>query len=293
VPAGERQKSLSAVGAVTGALLEDGLGRDGTILALGGGVIGDLAGLVAATYQRGIALVQMPTTLLAQVDSSIGGKVGVNHPLGKNMIGAFHQPRLVWADGTYLRTLPAREVICGLAEVVKYAIIRDGALFSWLESHLPDVIRLKPAAVHHVQLRCARIKAMITAADEREQGLRAILNHGHTVGHALEAAGQFRLLKHGEAVLLGIAAECRIACDMGLLTPATHKRIADLVRRIPVRRPRLDPQEIIGHMRVDKKNREGRVRFLLPTRIGRVQVEDHVDPDLIELSIRHALRRSG
>ena len=290
VPAGERQKSLAVVHAVAGALLEHGIGRDGAILALGGGVIGDLAGFVAATYQRGIALVQMPTTLLAQVDSSIGGKVGVNHPLGKNMIGAFHQPRLVWADASLLRTLPAREVVCGLGEVIKSAIIRDPKLFGWLESHLPDVLRLRPAAVHHVQTRCARIKAMITSADEREQGLRMILNHGHTVGHALEAAGEFRALKHGEAVLLGMAAECFIAHEMGLLSFTAYQRITHLIGRIPVRRPQLPVTDILDHMRHDKKNRKGKVRFLLPTRIGCVQVVEDVDMTLVAQSIRHTLR---
>ena len=291
VPSGEHQKALGVVQALTGALLEAGVGRDGAIIALGGGVIGDLAGFVAATYLRGVPLVHVPTTLLAQVDSSIGGKVGVNHPLGKNMIGAFHQPRLVWSDASMLRTLPRREAICGLGEVLKYGIIRDPVLFAWVENNLDRLLAQDPAALHLVIRRCASIKARITAADEREHGLRMILNHGHTIGHALEAAGSLKALKHGEAVLLGMAAECIVAHEAGLLTKGANERIQRLISRIPVPHPTLPMASILRHLHHDKKNVGGKTRFVLPTRIGRVRVVDDVDRDLVKSSIRRTLER--
>ena len=207
IPAGERQKTLRRANTIFTEMLCKRIPRSSSVIALGGGVVGDLAGFVAATYQRGITLIQVPTTLLAQVDSSIGGKVGVNHPLGKNMIGAFHQPVFVWTDTSYLKTLPPREVICGLGEVLKYGIIRDAALFTYLESNIEKVLNLEDEATMYIQAKCAALKAEIVSQDERESGIRIILNCGHTVGHGLESAGQYRLLKHGEAVLLGIIAK--------------------------------------------------------------------------------------
>lgn len=290
IPSGEGHKSLAVVQYLVGALLEAGIGRDGAIIALGGGVIGDLAGFVAATYQRGIAVVHLPTTLLAQVDSSIGGKVGVNHPRAKNMIGAFHQPVLVWADVRHLRTLPRRELISGLAEVIKCGIIRDAALFGWLERHLDDVVEGGTPALYHVVRRAASLKASVVSKDERDSGLRIILNHGHTVGHALEAAAGFRRLRHGEAVLLGMLAECIISVELGLLRASDFERIVALIARLPVPRPQLRISHILSHLRHDKKNLRGRTRFVLPTSIGRVRVIDHVPNELLVHAIRLALR---
>lgn len=286
---GERQKSLRTVEDVAGKLLSGGMGRDGAVLALGGGVVGDLAGFVAATFQRGVPVVQMPTTLLAQVDSAIGGKVGVNHPLGKNMIGAFHQPALVWSDTAMLRTLPRRELVSGLAEVVKYGIIRDRRLFGWLEADLDHVLDLETTALRFLIERSSRIKARIVAADERESGLRMILNHGHTVGHGLEAAAGFARLRHGEAVLLGMRIEAQMAAWMGLLPERHRERISVLIDRLPVPRPRLSLSRVLAHMGRDKKNRRGQMRFVLPTSIGRVEVVEQADLRLVADAIRATL----
>ncbi len=279
VPAGERQKSLRRAESIYTEMLKHNIGRRSAVMALGGGVIGDLAGFVAATYQRGVSLVQVPTTLLAQVDSSIGGKVGVNHPLGKNMIGAFYQPKFVWTDLETLRTLPDREVMCGLGEVIKYGIILDRELFYFLEDRLEKMLALDGESLLRVQARCSELKADITSRDEREAGLRVILNFGHTVGHALEAAGRYTTLKHGEAVLLGMIAESFLATELGLLPREEHERIVALIRRVPMRASlrSLRPSEVIAFMVHDKKSVEGKNRFVLPTHIGDVQVVENVE----------------
>lgn len=194
IPPGENQKNLYRANTIFTQMLKKRIPRNSAVIALGGGVIGDLAGFVAATYQRGIKLVQVPTTLLAQVDSSIGGKVGVNHPLGKNMIGAFHQPTFVWMDTDHLKTLPPREFICGLGEVLKYGIIRDPEMFGFLEMNLEKIMQREAEAIAYVQTRCASIKAEIVSQDEKEYGMRIILNCGHTIGHGLESAGHYKLL---------------------------------------------------------------------------------------------------
>lgn len=292
VQPGERRKSLRTLETLSGALLRAGLGRDGCVLALGGGVVGDLAGFLAATYQRGIPIIQVPTTLLAQVDSSIGGKVGVNHALGKNMIGAFHQPALVWSDTAYLRTLPRRELIGGLGEVIKYGIIRDRALFAWLERHLTSVLALDRSALRYVVRRSAALKARVVAADEHERGERMILNHGHTIGHAIEAAAGYERLRHGESVLLGMKAETLIASRLGLLPDGDAARILALIDRVPVPRPRVSLRRVLGHMGRDKKNRRGAVRFVLATSIGHVRLVDGVDPAVIVDAIRATLPTS-
>lgn len=286
---GERQKSLRTVATVCGTLLRGGLGRDGAVLALGGGVVGDLAGFVAATYHRGVPVVQMPTTLLAQVDSAIGGKVGVNHAFGKNMIGAFHQPAFVWSDSAMLLTLPRRELVSGLAEVVKYGIIRDRRLFAWLEANLDRVLALDGRALRFIIGRSSSIKARVVSIDERERGLRVILNHGHTVGHGLEAAAGFSRLRHGEAVLLGMRIEAQMATWMGLLSERRRARIAALIDRLPVAKPRLSLSRVLAHMGRDKKNLRGQIRFVLPTSIGRVVVVEHADPRLVADAIRATL----
>ena len=292
IPPGERQKSLRQANAIFTEMLKSGVGRRSAVVALGGGVIGDLSGFVAATYQRGLSLVQVPTTLLAQVDSSIGGKVAVNHPLGKNMIGAFHQPKFVWTDTDCLRTLPKREIICGIGEIVKYGLIFDAGFFAYLESNLERLLDLDPETVLHVQTRCSELKAEITSKDERETGIRTVLNLGHTVGHALEAAGHFRLLKHGEAVLLGMMAESYIAREMGLIHDDAHDRIVQLIRRIPVkfRRGDVRSSDVLRLMSHDKKSIAGKKRFVLPIRIGEVQVVEDVDHSLIRASLSDILR---
>jgi len=292
IPAGERRKSLESASRIFATLLRNRKGRDCSIIALGGGVIGDLAGFVAAAYQRGVPLVHVPTTVLAQVDSSIGGKVAVNHPLGKNMIGAFYQPRLVWADISYLKTLPKREISCGLGEIIKYGVIRDRKFFGWLEDHLPEVLRLEMAALLHVQATCARIKARICGRDEKEWGERIVLNYGHTVGHALEAAGRFRTVKHGEGVLLGMKAEAWLARALGLLRPGEYDRITGLIDRVPlsIRTGALRLNELYGAIQRDKKSRSGEIRFVLPVRVGAVRVAEGPDKRLVRASVRSILR---
>ncbi len=288
IPPGERQKNLSRAGKIFTELLRAHADRDAVVVALGGGVIGDLAGFVAATYKRGVRLVHVPTTLLAQVDSAVGGKVAVNHPMGKNMIGTFYQPVFVWVDGKYLETLPRRELVCGLGEIVKYAIAFDAELFSFLEENLEVVLRMEPDALIRVQSRCLRIKSRIVSQDERESGVRSLLNVGHTIGHGLESAGEYRLLKHGEAVLLGLIAESSIARDLGVLSNEAFLRIAKLVGRFHLR---FDPQifdtaRIYRAMKIDKKTTGGNVRFAVPTAIGESAVVEGVDRQLVLSSLK-------
>ena len=292
IPAGETQKTLTCANKLFTEMLKKKIQRNAAIIALGGGVIGDLAGFVAATYQRGMKLVQVPTTLLAHVDSSIGGKVGVNHPLGKNMIGAFYQPAFVWMDTDYLKTLPKREVICGLGEVIKYGVIRDAELFAYLESHLEEILRLDVEAVMHGQAICAAIKAEIVSQDEKESSIRIILNYGHTIGHGLESAGRYKLLKHGEAVLLGMIAEASIAKEMKLLDTGSFERLVSLIRRVPMKAKlsSLKMADIINAMGRDKKRVSKKLRFVLPTKIGEVKVVDDVGPILIRSAVREILK---
>jgi 3-dehydroquinate synthase len=292
IPAGETQKTLTCANNLFTEMLKKRIPRNAAIIALGGGVIGDLAGFVAATYQRGMKLIQVPTTLLAQVDSSIGGKVGVNHPLGKNMIGAFHQPVFVWMDTDYLKTLPKREMICGLGEVIKYGVIHDAELFAYLESHLEEVLQLDIEAVLHVQAACAAIKAEIVSQDEKESGIRIILNYGHTIGHGLESAGRYKLLKHGEAVLLGMIGEASIAKEMKLLDADSYERLVSLIRRAPMKAKlsSLKMADIVHAMGRDKKRVAKKLRFVLPTKIGEVKVVDDVEPNLIRSAVREILK---
>jgi 3-dehydroquinate synthase len=292
IPAGEAQKTLTRANKLFSEMLKKRIPRNAAIIALGGGVIGDLAGFVAATYQRGIKLVHVPTTLLAQVDSSIGGKVGVNHPLGKNMIGAFHQPVFVWMDIDYLKTLPKREMICGLGEVVKYGVIRDAKLFAFLESHLEEVMQLDIETMMYIQAACAAIKAEIVSQDEKESGIRINLNFGHTIGHGLESAGRYKLLKHGEAILLGMIGEASIAKEMKLLDTDSYERLVSLIRRTPIKAKlsSLKMADIIHAMDRDKKRVEKKSRFILPTKIGEVKVVDDVEPNLIRSAVKEVLK---
>jgi 3-dehydroquinate synthase len=291
IPSGENQKNLRRAGLLYTEFLQRGIGRASALAALGGGVIGDLAGFIAATYQRGIPLVHIPTTLLAQVDSSIGGKVAVNHPLGKNMIGSFYQPKFVWADIAALTTLPFREIVCGMGEVVKYGIIRDKNLFAFLEDHLDAMLRCSREELLFAQSQCIAVKAEVVSQDEFEQNIRIILNAGHTVGHALESAGQYRVLKHGEAVLLGLAAESFIAQKLGILSAESYERIVRLIKRIPLKAKlsSLPLPEIFSALQRDKKRIGKKVRFVLPKSIGTTVVVDEVPGTLIKEAMKRTV----
>ena len=276
---GERFKTLDTYANVIDALMDKRHNRTTTLIALGGGVIGDLAGFAAATFQRGVAFVQVPTTLLAQVDASVGGKTGVNHPGGKNMIGAFHQPRCVLADTATLATLPGREYRAGLAEVVKYGIIWSADFFAELERGIDALNQRDTAVLADVVRQSCAIKAAVVAEDEREQGRRAILNYGHTFGHALETLTGYHQLLHGEAVAIGMVLAADCACRHGLLDEASVQRIRSLVGALglPTEMPLdIDPSAAFAAMGMDKKVVDGRLRLVLPERIGEVRVTDQI-----------------
>lgn len=287
VPAGEASKSLRQAERLLEKLPGLRLDRQSFVVALGGGVVGDLAGFVAATYLRGIAFVQAPTSLLALVDSSVGGKVGVNLPQGKNLVGAFYQPRLVIADTATLKTLPKRELRSGFAEVIKYGAIADAAFFRWLEREYRQVLQLNSEALRKVVKRCCELKAKVVSADERESGLRAILNYGHTVGHAMEALVEYEGLLHGEAVAAGMCCAACLSVKHGGLKRAEACRLRDLIRAsgLPTRLGRrFSPEALREAMRLDKKARGGKVRFVLLKRLGAAVVSDEVsDADVEEV----------
>ncbi len=278
LPAGEPTKCQEAAGKLYDELIAMRADRHTVVVALGGGVIGDLAGFVAATYVRGLSLLMVPTTLLAQVDSSVGGKVGINHPRAKNIIGAFHQPAGVWIDTQSLDTLPLRELRCGLAEVVKYGVILDAAFFDELEGRADSILDRQSEALRAIVARCCQLKADVVAHDEREEtGLRAVLNFGHTVAHAIEAvAGYAGAFQHGEAVAAGMIAECLLAERLGWIEPDLTPRLRRLLERfgLPVAIAGLDPVALVEAMGSDKKNQRGKVRFVLPRAIGQVELTD-------------------
>ena len=269
LPDGEAFKSWETLNRIFDALLANSCDRKTVLFALGGGVVGDMTGFAAASYMRGVPFVQVPTTLLAQVDSSVGGKTAINHPLGKNMIGAFYQPQRVICDLDTLKTLPPRELSAGLAEVIKYGPIADMAFFEWIESHLDDLLAQNPAALAHAVKRSCEIKAWVVGQDEREAGLRAILNFGHTFGHAIEAGMGYGQWLHGEAVGCGLVMATRLSEALGLVDRAFVERLTTLVRRagLPVVAPVLDAQDNVGRylglMRVDKKAEAGEIKFVL------------------------------
>lgn len=279
IPDGEEFKNLQVAGHLYEKLLPLGLDRRSPAVALGGGVIGDLAGFVAATFMRGLPLIQVPTSLLAQVDSSVGGKVGVNLPQAKNMVGVFYQPQLVLSDVRLLQTLPPQEFRAGLAEVVKYGVIADKAFFEWLETHLPAILEKKEDVVIHIVETACRIKAAVVERDERDEGIRAVLNFGHTVGHALEAATGYRKLTHGEAVAIGMVAAARISCQMGLCSEELPRRLQRLIERIglPTALP-MRAEDIIETLGYDKKLRDNLTYFVLTKDLGDVTVAPILDP---------------
>jgi len=286
VPEGEEQKSLETAGRLYNELTKFYAERTTPILALGGGVIGDLAGFVAATYLRGVPLVQIPTTLLAQGDSSIGGKVAVNHGLLKNKIGAFYHPRLTISDISTLKTLSPRELSDGLAEIIKHGVILDGEFFSYLEENLDKIKSLDDQVLERVISRSAKIKAGVVEKDELDLGLRNILNYGHTVGHAIESVSELKVW-HGEAVAIGMLAEARISNRLGILTEDEVARIKNLIAQagLPTELPSLELEKLIQAMKHDKKILQGKLKFALPKSIGEAFITDEVSPSLIEKAL--------
>ncbi len=287
IPAGESSKSFACFQSIIDWLVEHRAERTEPVVALGGGVVGDLVGFVASCYQRGVPLVQIPTTLLAQVDSAIGGKTGINHPLGKNLIGAFYQPGLIFVDPAVLLTLPERVYREGWAEIVKYGVILDAELFAMLEERLPEIERRASDLLTQVVARCIRLKMDVVQGDERDGGLRNILNYGHTFGHALEATTEYGSWLHGEAVSIGMEVAGRIAVAQGLLSEADLQRQHKLLRAIglPTECAGVDGEAILNAMRHDKKVRAGRTRWILPTRIGQAQMYDNIPPESVQAAI--------
>ncbi len=288
LPDGEQYKTPEYVTRVLDVLVANRFGRDATVLALGGGVVGDLAGFAAACYQRGIAFAQLPTTLLAQVDSSVGGKTGVNHPGGKNLIGAFHQPCAVFADTTTLRTLPPRELRAGLAEVVKYGLIFDLAFLDWIEANVDNLLALDDAALAHAIHRSCELKAEVVRRDERETGDRALLNLGHTFGHAIETATGYTEWLHGEAVAAGMLIAADMSSRLGMLPLADVHRVRDLLQRIglPVDAPKFGAARALDYMRVDKKVQAGRIRLVLLEQLGRARFTADYADDTLHSTLR-------
>lgn len=288
---GEQHKTLDTAGRVFDALIAKKLNRDAVVLALGGGVVGDIAGFAAACYQRGIGYVQIPTTLLAQVDSSVGGKTGVNHSGGKNLIGAFHQPLAVISDTRTLSTLPDRELSAGLAEVIKYGLIWDPPLIDWLEANMDKLRARDVHALTHAISRSCEIKAAVVAQDEREQGQRAILNFGHTFGHAIEAATAYEAFLHGEAVGLGMIMATDLSHRLGLLDATAKERVRALVKcaGLPAEAPKIGAARALDLMQMDKKVLSGRVRLVLLEKLGRAAVMSNYPQSALEATLREHL----
>jgi 3-dehydroquinate synthase len=285
VPAGEASKSPLQLHQLYDALADLPADRSTPVVAIGGGVIGDLAGFAAATYNRGLPLIMVPTSLLAMVDSSVGGKVGINHPRGKNLIGAFHQPAGVWIDLQHLNSLPEREFRSGLAEVVKYGVILDPALFDYLERNAEAILQRQPAAISHIVQRSCELKAQVVEQDEREEtGLRAILNYGHTFAHAFETVGGYGSWLHGEAVAAGMVCASRLAEKLGRIPSTITQRQIDLLARFQLPIQPLQEwvaEEMIEVMRRDKKAEAGKLRFVLPSCLGSVELVDNIREQLV------------
>jgi 3-dehydroquinate synthase len=285
IPDGEEYKDLLWVEHIYNMLLKAKLDRSSALVALGGGVIGDITGFTASTYMRGISYIQVPTTLLAQVDSSVGGKTGVNHKLGKNMIGTFWQPRLVWIDVSTLKTLPRREFLAGLAEVIKYGVIWDGKLFDFLEAGKKKILDLDRDSIMHIIKHSCEIKAEVVSRDERESGLRSILNFGHTVGHAIETATGYRRYLHGEAIAIGMCLEAKLSGNLKFTGNDKVRRIKSLIESydLPSEIPAdIDMKRILSSMELDKKAIAGELRFILPERIGKVRIQKGVPEKMIK-----------
>ncbi|NMA62448.1 MAG: 3-dehydroquinate synthase [Syntrophomonadaceae bacterium] len=291
VPDGEEYKTLEQAQKLIDLAVENRFDRHAMVVALGGGVIGDLAGFVAAIYQRGIDFVQLPTTLLAHVDSSIGGKVAVNHPRAKNMIGAFYQPKIVIIDPAVLATLPPREFKNGMAEVVKYGIILDEGFFTWLEEELEPIIQREETIIAEAIYHSCSLKARVVEEDETEQGKRALLNLGHTFGHAVETLTGYQQYRHGEAVAMGIITACYLAESQGMMNTGEAQRVRELQQALglPIQLPRLQPELIMQTMHQDKKMLAGRLRLVLPQGIGRAVIRDDIDDGAVLAAINRAM----
>ncbi len=290
IPDGESFKNLSVMQDIVTQLLENKFSRNACLIALGGGVIGDITGFAAACYQRGIKYIQIPTTLLAQVDSSVGGKTAVNHALGKNMIGAFHQPAAVFSDSKALNTLPDRELVAGLAEVIKYGLIRDEAFFVWLEENIEGLIARDTACLEYAIERSCINKAEVVARDETEQGQRALLNFGHTFGHAVETGLNYRGWLHGEAVGLGMLMAADLSCRSGWITEDKLQRIGSILQKtgLPLSLPdELEYADMRGLMSVDKKARDGELFLVLLKDIGDAFVTSQFDEKLLQFTVEH------
>ena len=289
LPDGEKYKTLESLNLIFTALLQGNHGRDTTIIALGGGVIGDVAGFAAASYQRGVRLIQIPTTLLSQVDSSVGGKTAVNHELGKNMIGAFYQPSMVIIDTHTLSTLPKREVNAGLAEVIKYGAILDYEFFEWLEAHIDELVALNNESLQHCIARCCQIKADVVARDETEKGDRALLNLGHTFGHAIETHLGYGNWLHGEAVSTGMMMAAALSEQLGDISVADVSRLEKLLARanLPTLSPdSMQPEDYLPHMMRDKKVLAGKLRLVLLKSLGQAYIATDTDKDLVLNAIK-------
>jgi 3-dehydroquinate synthase len=286
IPAGETHKTLQSIEKIYDVALENYLERSSTMIALGGGVVGDMTGFAAATWLRGINFIQVPTSLLAMVDASIGGKTGVNHPRGKNLIGAFYQPKLVFIDPLVLKTLPEREFRAGMAEVIKYGIIWDAELFAALEGaeRLDKLEYLSPELLEMIITRSCQAKVDVVSQDEKEAGLRAILNYGHTIGHAVESLTGYSEINHGEAVAIGMVSAGQLAVELGMWSQTEADRQKALIEKtgLPVKIPNsLNPDEIIETLKSDKKVKSGIIRFILPEAIGKATISDRVTADAI------------
>ena len=285
IPDGEEYKSLAYAEKIYEALLKAKLDRKSALIALGGGVIGDITGYAASTYMRGIDFIQLPTTLLAQVDSSVGGKTGVNHPLGKNMIGTFWQPRFVSIDTATLGTLPRREFLSGLGEVIKYGVIWDKEFFVFLEKNREKILQLEPASLTHIIRRSCEIKSDVVSKDEREAGLRAILNYGHTIGHAVETLTGYKKYLHGEAVAIGMYMEAKLAHQLGLINNEEVLRIKALISsyELPSEIPgEIEISDLIETMQIDKKTVEGKIHVVLPEKVGSVKIHREIAAEEIK-----------
>lgn len=289
IPDGEEYKTLDTAVKIYERLIVIRMERESPLIALGGGVIGDITGFVAATYLRGVPYIQAPTTLLAQVDSSIGGKTAVNHPKGKNLIGAFYQPKVVYIDIDTLNTLPKKEILCGVAEIIKYGIIRDSGFFEFLEDNIERLINLDEDALIYSIKRSCEIKADVVSRDEKESGLRAILNFGHTIGHAVESLTGYKKYKHGEAVAIGMVYAARLSLESGLCSDRDYKRVVNLIKKagLPATIPDtvaqgFSPDSIINSLYLDKKVKGEKIRFVLMKGIGSVEIYDGVVHETIK-----------
>lgn len=291
LPDGERYKTLDSFGQIMDALMQSRLSRNEPVIALGGGVIGDMTGFAASCYRRGIPFIQVPTTVLAQVDSSVGGKTAINHPHGKNMIGAFYQPRLVWIDPEVLRTLDGREVRAGIAEAIKYGLIRDAAFFTWMRDNMQAALDLDPNVTSTMIHTCCRHKAEVVMGDETEQGMRALLNLGHTFGHAIEAMTHYTEYLHGEAVALGTLLAARLSEQAGFAPQGTEAAVADCFREagLPLTIPAFDAAMWLDAMGHDKKNIGSRIRYILMHEIGHAFIADDITTDAITRLIQSCI----